>query len=271
MLLRQNAVVTSTQKKQPGGRKLLLDLVFTLIIPISILSPDLLGSGFSVADALGGGAAGNVRAYLLAALIPVVYVLTDFILHRSLSPVAVFGGVTALVNGALAFWLVDGWRYALKDSALRFLIAAVAVASVYARVPLFRIFLDAGSMSAKPEERDALNTVMGEPSVVRSLGAGTLVFAGMEFVAGVVNYVVNLNIVSADFGSKAFNAQVAQANAVMRLPSIILFLGGFALAAWVVQRAVTARYGKGASVFEPAQLVEKVREEKNGTPSRAGA
>ena len=52
--------------------KTVWDLVFTLLIPILILSPNVLGSGISVADTVfGGGTAGNVRSYLLAALIPV--------------------------------------------------------------------------------------------------------------------------------------------------------------------------------------------------------
>ncbi|MFC6591371.1 hypothetical protein ACFP81_04645 [Deinococcus lacus] len=69
----------------------LWDLVFTLLIPILILSPNLLGDGVGVADLLGGGTAGNVRAYLLAALIPVGYVGWDLAVNRNLSPVALLG------------------------------------------------------------------------------------------------------------------------------------------------------------------------------------
>lgn len=251
---------SKTAPRDVGGRKLLLDLLFTLVIPISILSPNLLGSGFSFADVLGG----TVRAYLAAALVPVAYTAFDLLIRRRVSPIALFAGATALVTGALAFWYVDGALYAFKDSLLRFLTAGLAVASVFFRYPLFRIFLDASSLTAKSEERGAMNTVLAQPRVVRALAAGTLLFAVMELVAGLVNYAVNLRLVTAKFGSEAFNTQVAQANAVMRLPSVALFLVGFGLAAWLVQRAVTARYGRGASLFEPAQLVEKVREDEGG-------
>lgn len=246
--------------------------MFTLIIPIAILSPNLLGSGLSAASVLGSSPtlSGTVRAYLLAALVPVAYTAFDLLVNRRVSPIAIFAGATALITGALAFWFVDGALYAFKDSLLRFLIAALAVASVWFRYPLFRIFLDASSLTAKSEERRALGTVMAQSGVVKALGTGTLIFAAVEVVAGVVNFFVNLRLVVAPFDTPEFNAQVAQANAVMRVPSIALFLVGFALAAWIVQRAVNARYGAGASLFEPAQLVEKVREDE-GTPSAGAA
>ena len=253
--LRHNGGVTTAEgKRDSGGRKLLWDLLFTLIIPISILSPNLLGSGFAFSDVLGG----TVRAYLAAALVPVVYTAFDLLVRRRVSPIAIFAGATALMTGALAFWYVDGALYAFKDSLLRFLIAGLALVSVMFRYPLFRVFLDASALTAKPPERAALSTALAQPSVVRSLNVGTVIFAAMEVAAGIVNYGVNLRLVTAKFGTPEFNAQVAQANAVMRVPSIVLFLAGFALAAWLVQRAVTARYGAGASIFEPEKLAAKL-------------
>ncbi|AFZ66653.1 VC0807 family protein [Deinococcus peraridilitoris] len=255
----------SSVKPDAAGRKLLQDLLFTLIIPISVLSPNLLGSGFSFARVLGSSPSlsGTVRAYLLAALVPVAYTAFDLLVRRRVSPIAIFAGATALITGGLAFWFVDGALYAFKDSLLRFLIAALAVVSVWFRYPLFRIFLDASSLTAKAEERQALGKVMTQRTVIKALGAGTLIFALVEVIAGIVNFFVNLRIVTAPFDTPDFNAQVAQANAVMRLPSIVMFLIGFALAGWIVQRAVNARYGKGASLFEPAQLVDKVREDED--------
>lgn len=247
--------MTATQRPSSGGRKLLVDLIFTLIIPISILSPNLLGSGISFTDMLGSA----VTAYVVAALIPVGYTLFDLLVNRNVSPVAIFAGATALITGALAFWYVDGALYAFKDSLTRLLIAAFAVASVFFRYPLFRIFLDASSVTAKPEERRALDTVMADSTVVRALGTGTLVFAGMELVAAIVNFVANLQIVTAGFDTKEFNAQVARANAVMRVPSIVLFLAGFSLALYIVQRAVKARFGQKANILEPQQLAEQLQ------------
>ena len=84
------------------------DLVFTLVIPILILSPNVLGEGIGVASVLGGGTAGNVRAYLLAALIPVAYVLWDILVNRTVSPVALIGRGGGRVFGGRGCWFGGG-------------------------------------------------------------------------------------------------------------------------------------------------------------------
>jgi hypothetical protein len=250
-------VVTATNQRQGGGSRILLDLLFTLVIPISILSPNLLGSGFSFVDVVFGG--NTVLTYVVAALVPVVYTLLDLLINRRLSPIAILAGSSALVGGALAFWYVDGWRFAFKDSLRSALIGVFAVASVFVGYPLFRIFLEVTSVTSKPEERSALSRVLADTTVFRALKQGTLVFALVEFVSAIVNFFVNLRIVTATFGTKDFNAQVAEANAVMRLPGLALSLVGFALAYGLIQKAVGARYGRGASILEPAQLAEKLK------------
>jgi len=64
-------MTTPAATKKSSVPKTVWDLIFTLLIPILILSPNILGSGVSVANLMGGGTGGNVRAYLIAALIPV--------------------------------------------------------------------------------------------------------------------------------------------------------------------------------------------------------
>ncbi|WP_291428940.1 VC0807 family protein [Deinococcus sp.] len=241
--------------------KTVWDLVFTLVIPILILSPNILGSGISVAEQVfGGGTAGNVRAYLLAALIPVGYVVWDLSVNRNVSPVALIGGAGALLSGALAFWYVDGFWYAIKDSARSYLTGLLFLISAATSVPLFRVFLDASSIGESPEHRAATQQAMRDPAVHRGLVQGTVVFAVVDLIGGVVNSVVNYGRVTAKFGTDDFNAQVAAVNALMRIPGLVISLVGVAGALWLVNRAVQARYGAGASLFEPAKLLERMRE-----------
>lgn len=257
------APATPSNPRPSKGRlripKTVWDLIFTLLIPILILSPNVLGDGIGVASVLGGGRSGNVRAYLLAALIPVAYVLWDILKNRNVSPVALIGGAGAIFSGALAFWEVSGFWYAIKDSARMYLTALLFLISAGTRVPLFRVFLDAASIGESDADRAATQAVMREPAVHRGLVAGTVAFALVDLVGGVINSVVNYRRVTAQFGSDAFNGQVAEVNAIMRVPGMVISLVGVALAVWLVQRAVKARYGADASVFEPAKLAEKYR------------
>ncbi|WP_019587432.1 VC0807 family protein [Deinococcus apachensis] len=247
-------------KARPGIPKTVWDLVFTLVIPILILSPNMLGSGISVAELLGGGTTGNVRAYLIAALIPVAYVLIDLIVNRNVSPVALIGGAGAIFSGALAFWYVDGFWYAIKDSARSYLTGILFLLSALTSVPLFRVFLDAASIGEKPEDRAATQQAMRDATVHRGLVAGTVVFAVVDLIGGVVNSFVNYGRVTAKFGTDAFNAQVAEVNAIMRVPGMVISLIGVALAIWLVQSAVKRRYGAGASLLEPSKLAARMRE-----------
>lgn len=241
--------------------KTVWDLVFTLLIPILILSPNILGSGISIAEQVfGGGTGGNVRAYLLAALIPVVYVLWDLGVNRNVSPVALIGGAGAIFSGALAFWYVDGFWYAIKDSARSYLTGLLFLISAATSVPLFRVFLDAASIGEKPEDRAATQQAMRDPGVHRGLVLGTVVFAVVDLIGGVVNSVVNYARVTARFGTDDFNAQIAAVNAVMRVPGLVISLVGVFAAIWFVQRAVKVRFGPDASLLEPAKLAAAMRE-----------
>lgn len=226
-----------------------------------ILSPNLLGEGIGVSSLLGGGQPGNIRAYLLAALIPVGYVLWDIMVNRNVSPVALIGGAGALFSGALAFWYVDGFWYAIKDSARSYLTGILFLISAFTRIPLFRVFLDAASIGESEPDRVATRQALSDPQVHRGLVLGTVAFAGVDFLAGIVNSIVNYQRVLAKFGTDAFNAQVAEVNAIMRVPSMVISLIGVALAMWLVQRAVKGRYGQQASVFEPSKLAAIMREQ----------
>lgn len=250
--------------------KTIWDLVFTLLIPILILNPNLLGQGIGISSLLGDGQTGNIRAYLVAALIPVGYVLWDILVNRNVSPVALIGGAGALFSGALAFWYVDGFWYAIKDSARSYLTAILFMISAATPVPLFRVFLDAASIGESEADRTATQQAMRDPKVHQGLVLGTIVFALVDLVGGIINSIVNYARVTAKFGSDDFNAQIAEVNAIMRVPGIAISLVGVALAIWLVQRAVKQRYGEAASLLEPSKLAAVMREQGEiGNPQPA--
>ena len=186
--------------------------------------------------------------------------LWDILVNRNVSPVALLGGAGALFSGALAFWYVDGFWYAIKDSARSYLMGLAFLLSAATRVPLFRVFLDAVSIGESEPDRVATRQALSDPKVHRGLVLGTVAFAVVDFVAGIVNSIVNYQRVVAKFGTDAFNAQVAEVNAIMRVPSMVISLVGVGVAMWLVQRAVKQRYGEQASVFEPAKLAAAMRE-----------
>ena len=85
-----------------GLTKLALDIVMGAVVPILILN--------NLTKPLGAPV-----AYVLAALVPVTYVLVDtFFISRRFNVITSYVALSAIMNGILAFWFVDGALYALN-------------------------------------------------------------------------------------------------------------------------------------------------------------
>lgn len=184
--------------------KLGLDFLFGLIIPIVILS--------RFSDELG-----NITAYVVSALVPVAWVAADlFFITKRFNFITSFLGLNAVVRGALAFWFVDGIAYAFKDSAPSLLWVVVFGASLVFGRPLISVFLEQTFDPRTPKQERSIRVLFDERPVRRALWIGTLVMVLLSIVTGIANFFLNLWIVTAQFGTEAFNVQVAEANAIAR-------------------------------------------------------
>lgn len=209
--------------------KLGLDFLFGLIVPIIILS--------RFSDELG-----NVTAYVVSALVPVTWVAIDLLfITKRFNFITSFLGLNAVVRGILAFWFVDGVAYAFKDSVPSLLWVVVFGASLVFGRPLISAFLEQSFDPRTPDQERSLRGLFDERRVRRALWLGTLAMVLISVVTGVANFFLNLAIVTAGFGTGAFNAQVAESNAIARfaisIPEtlVLMVVVGFAL------RAVYAR------------------------------
>ena len=84
--------------------KLIIDIVMGAVIPIIILER------FSGPDRLGA-----VAAYVLAAFVPLAWVVIDlFFVTKKFNFITSYVGFSSIVSGVLAFWFVDGLLYAIE-------------------------------------------------------------------------------------------------------------------------------------------------------------
>lgn len=209
--------------------KLGLDLVFGLVIPIFILS--------RLSETLGA-----VPAYLLAALVPVGWVAVDLLfITKRFNFITTFLGLNAVLRGILAFWFVDGILYALKDSAPSLLWVLVFGGSLVAGRPLLYHF-SAQALDPRTERQSQLlRQFFSERPIRRSLWVGTAILTGVSVVSTLANFFLNLAVVTASFGTDAFNAQVAQANAIARVAIAIPEAAAMGVVIMVVFRAIYAK------------------------------
>ena len=203
-----------------GFTKLVLNVVMGALIPILILN--------NLTRPLGAP-----LAYVAAALVPVAYVLIDtFFISRRFNVITSYVALAAIMNGVLAFWFVDGARFALKDTAALLVTIAVFFGSLLLRRPLARYFLIQALNPDTPAREAKLRGLLTSQSVRGVVFATALVVAESAAAAG-FNFWLNLNTVTAPFGVEAFNQQVAQVNAITRIAfsvaSVAAFGAGFAL------------------------------------------
>ena len=209
-----------------GFTKLILDIVIGAVIPILILS--------NLTKPLGAP-----TAYVLAALVPVAYVLTDTLfISQRFNAITTYVALTAIMQGALAFWFVDGWRYALKHTAGEVVAVLLFFGSIVIGKPMMRFFASQVFQADTPDKQGALRTLFARPEIKRGLVLSTAIIGLENAALGVVSFVLNLNIVKAVFGSDLFNAQVAQVSAITRIVFTVVAFAAFALAFFIVYRAV---------------------------------
>ena len=189
--------------------KLTLDILIGAVAPVVILK-------------YGTASLGTLNAYLLAALVPVVWVMLDlFVITRRFNFITTYGGLSAVMRGALAFWYVDGALFAFKDSASYLLAFVVFGVTALLGTPVTRSIALQGLGPDTPERERQMDRLLDEPTVRAAMKRAGLLIGVTNLAAGVVNYVINFRMVVAPFNTPSFNDQVANVNAITRLVLVL--------------------------------------------------
>lgn len=233
--------------------KFALDLVFGLAIPIFILS--------RLSETLGA-----VPAYVLAALVPVGWVAVDLLfITKRFNFITTFLGLNAILRGMLAFWFVDGALYALKDSAPSLLWVLVFGGSLVAGRPLLYYF---GAQALDPktqQQATLLRDFFSEQDICRSLWVGTAVIVAVTALTTLANFFLNLAVVTAAFGTEAFNVQVAKANAIARFAIALPEAAAMGVVIMLVFRAIYSKLLDEQGEEDFWELVKTRQESKEGS------
>ena len=231
------------------GNKLLLDIVMGAVIPILVLN--------YLTEPLGAPA-----AYLLSALVPVAWIAIDLLLlTRQFNFITAYIGIGAIVRGILAFWFVDGWRFALKDS------AGLAVATLIFAVTLVRGRpMLQQAIGPDTAEREAIFAdACRHAAVAGALRRGTWMLLLVNAASTLANVWLNLAIVVAPFGTTAFNLQVAEVNAITRIAFVVPDLIVFGIAFVGIHRAIFAGQQWGAETLEDQDVLWRALAARVGT------
>jgi hypothetical protein len=240
--------------------KIVLDIALGAVIPILILT--------YLSEPLG-----NVRAYIFASLVPVGWVMLDlFAITRRFNFITSYMGLFAVVNGLLTFWFVDGLLYAFKDSVSFILTVTLFGGSILLSRPFIQYFVIQGLNPDTSERTQALQRLLHEPDIYRAIVRSSLLFAGINLLTGTTNFLLNLHMVTAPFGTDTFNLQVAQVNAITRIALNIPETLGMVAAVWLIifqmYRHLPSEEGKHKSESEFWDLLQ-LREQPRLQPNPA--
>ena len=227
------------------------------VVPILVLS--------YLSDPLGA-----VPAYLLSALVPVGWVLADLsLLSGRFNFIAAFLGLNAVVRGVLAFWFVDGALYALKDTVGSILVALVFGGSLLLGRPLLGAFVAQALGPRTLEQEASLGRLFAERPVARALLVSTAGLALLNAATAAINFLLNLRMVGAPFGTGEFNSQVARVNALTRLTLGVPEFVVMGLAIWWVIYALHSRlHSRLPEVGGRRGFWELVEAQGKGAPAR---
>jgi hypothetical protein len=213
---------------------------------------------------------GAVPAYLLSALIPVGWVLADlFLISRRFNFITAFLGLNAIFRGLLAFWFVDGALYALKDTVGSILIVVVFGGSLLWGHPLLGAFVAQALDPRTPQQEASLKRLFAERPLARTLLISTAALALVNAATAAINFVLNLWIMSAPFGTGEFNSQVARVNALTRLTlGVPEFLAMGLMIWWVIYNLHSRLYSRLRDVGGRRDFWELVEAEEKRGPAR---
>ena len=209
------------------NQKFILDIFMGTVIPILVLN--------NLNDRLG-----TEVTYVVAALVPVAWVFVDSLfITKRFNFITSYVGAFAIMRGLLAFWFVDGIQFAFKDSAGSIVMAVVFVGSIMIHKPILYYFLMQGFNPTSPRQEKSLKSLLAEPKVYHALVRGTVIVLIVNLWTGLANFLLNLRIVVAEFGTTLFNQQVAQVNAITRIALAIPEYIGIGIAVVLLRRAIS--------------------------------
>lgn len=208
-----------------------MDVAFTFVLPYALLNPRPLHLP-DLSQTLG-----NYGVYVLAGLLPTLYIVLDTLRRRMLNPFGIFLLAGALSGAVVSFLRLDGVYFALKDASHSLLLVLACLVSLVLRRPLFE-FLFYGIVSPDtPARARQLSAALAQPPVRRALSWATGLVATKAVVLGLASYFVTVRLVTLPFGVAGFNAQVAYAHALLFPLAIVLDLLFYGAAAGLTLRA----------------------------------
>ncbi|HSK82822.1 MAG TPA: hypothetical protein VK902_05365 [Rubrobacter sp.] len=164
---------------------------------------------------------------------------------------------------------MDGALYAFKDSVGSILVALIFAASLLLGRPLLGAFVAQALDPRTSEQEASLERLFAERPLARTLLISTAGLALLNAATAAINFLLNLWMVSAPFGTGEFNSQVARVNAVTRLTLGLPEFVVMGLAIWWIIYSLHSRlYSRLPDIGGRRDFWDLIEAQGKGTPAR---
>jgi len=199
-----------------SGRRTILDLVITIIIPLVILTRL-------------SGVLGARGALLAAVALPAGWGVWDLERQRRVNIYAIIGVISILLTGGIGLLQLNPRWLAVKEAAVPLALGIAVIASHPTRWSLARGLFET---MLNTETIAALGGLEERKLYERRLVRATYLFAASFFLSAGLNFMLARTIVHSDPGTHAFNAELGRLTAlsypVIVVPSLMLLIAAAA-------------------------------------------
>jgi len=201
--------------KKPSMNKLIMDMVFSIFIPVLVLRK------FSGDDSLG-----PTYALIVALAFPLMAGIYEFIKDRKIGLVPSIGFISTLLTGGIGVLQLPKEYIAIKEALVPLGFGLAVLLSSFTKTPLIKVFIYNDMIMETEKVASKVTEIGKEKEFDRIMLTATWILAASFLISSVLNYVLAKIIIVSETGTEAFNQELSTMTLwsypVIVVPSLIV-------------------------------------------------
>ena len=207
----------SSEVKKPTMNKLLIDMVFSIFIPVLVLRK------LSGEDSLG-----PTYALILALAFPLAIGIYEFIKDKKVGLVPSIGFISTLLTGGIGVLQLPKEYIAIKEALVPLGFGIAVLLSTFTKSPLVKTFIYNDMVMETEKVADKVQSIGKVNEFDKIMTTATWILAASFLLSSILNYVLAKIIIVSETGTEAFNQELSTMTLwsypVIVVPSMIVTL-----------------------------------------------
>ena len=206
-----------SEVKKPSMNKLLIDMVFSIFIPVLVLRK------LSGEDSLG-----PTYALILALAFPLAIGIYEFIKDKKVGLVPSIGFISTLLTGGIGVLQLPKEYIAIKEALVPLGFGIAVLLSTFTKSPLVKTFIYNDMVMETEKVADKVQSIGKVNEFDKIMTTATWILAASFLLSSILNYVLAKIIIVSETGTEAFNQELSTMTLwsypVIVVPSMIVTL-----------------------------------------------